>query len=192
MLANLAAIGVALNNAAAQAHRAAAAGPTPTRSDHLAAAERARASELRWRDAADLIRCLRTPHPQTHPVQVERLDIHALLRQLPSAARGTAATETAWVLSRIADTYAEVAEHNAEGLARAHEGGDLMLLGRAIPRDALPRRPDLLAARLNDRVIHAPALVVDRLLNLYQEIVAGDGAQVEKGQVMPELAPPAA
>ena len=193
VLANLAAIGVALNRAAAQAHRTAAAAVSgPSRAVHLQAAEQAQATQLRWRDAADLIRCLRTPHAPTHPVQVERLDIHALLRQLPSAPRATAAIETAWALTRITDAYAEVAEHNAEGLALAHERGDLLLLGRAIPRDALPRRPDLLAARLHDQVINTPTLVVDRLIDLYRELATASWRHAEEGQVAPELSPPAA
>ncbi|MGB7981445.1 MAG: hypothetical protein WCF36_11715 [Candidatus Nanopelagicales bacterium] len=192
VLANLAAIGVALNNATAQAHRhAATTTPPAAGAAHLAAAGHAHVAEQQWRAAAELVRCLRTPHPPTHPVQVERLDIDALLRQLASASRGPAAIEIAWALTRIADAYAEIAEHNAEGLVLAHEHGDLLLLGRAIPRDALPRRPDLLAARLNDRVINAPTLVVDRLRDLYRDIAAADCGRPED-HLVPDVSPPAA
>ncbi len=200
VLANLAAIGVALNSAAAQAHRRVAAGATgQTHAAHWRAAQEARAAELLWRDAADLVRCLRTPHPPTHPVQVERLDIHALLRRIPARSTGAEAARAAWALTRVAQAYADVAGYNEGSLTRTHEQGDLMLLGRAIPTEALPRRSDLLAARLSDRIVPAPVLVVDRLVATYQAIAAAsDGEAKAAGAgaggtgAVPEGGPPAA
>ena len=95
--------------------------------------------------------------------------------------------EVGWALSRIAESFTEVAAHNAVALRAAQERGDLLLLGRAIPTDALPRRPDLLAARLTDQVIPAPTAVVARLESAYRAIAKGATAPLS-----PDLSPPAA
>ncbi len=200
VLANLAAIGIALHEAAAEAHRRVGASVTGhTRGAHWRAAEQAQAARAHWRDAAELIRCLRTPHPPTHPVQVERLDIHTLLRRIPARATGPQAADTAWALTRICATFGQVAGHNARGLIQLHEQGDLLMLGRGIPRDALGRRSDLLAARLNDRVVNAPTLVVDRLAAIYRALEAAADEQTgtqspaaDPAGGAPNVAPPAA
>jgi hypothetical protein len=75
-----------------------------------------------------------------------------------------------WSLSRIADGFSEVAAHNAAALRSAQDRGDLLLVGRAIPTEALPRRPDLLEARLTDQVIPAPTAVIGQLESCYRAI----------------------
>ena len=169
---NLAAIGIALHRAAASAHRSLALGTPsgPGRDRHIEAAVRAEEAESRWREVAGQVRALRTPHPGAHPIQIERLDIDRLLsRALPSGVP-LARPEVGWSLSRIADSFSEVAAHNASALRAAQDRGDLLLVGRAIPTDALPRRPDLLEARLTDQVIPAPTTVITRLESSYRDI----------------------
>ena len=169
---NLAAIGIALHRAAAGAHRSLALGTAmgPSRDRHIEAAARAEEAESRWREVAGQVRALRTPHPGAHPIQIERLDIDRLLsRALPSGVP-LARPEVGWTLSRIADSFSEVAAHNACALRAAQDRGDLLLVGRAIPTDALPRRPDLLEARLTDQVIPAPTSVITRLESSYRAL----------------------
>jgi hypothetical protein len=168
---NLAAIGIALHRAAGHAHRSSATGAAmgPTRDRHLAAAARAEAGETRWREVATQVRALRTPHPSTHPIQIERLDIDRLLSRVAPSDR-VVRPEVGWSLSRIAESFSEVAAHNATALRSAQDAGDLLLLGRAIPTDALPRRPDLLQARLSDQVVPAPTTVITRLEASYRAI----------------------
>ena len=169
---NLAAIGIALHRAAAKAHRSLAQGTagSPSRDQHIEAAVRAEEAESRWREVADQIRALRTPHPGTHPIQIERLDIDRLLSRAVPSGVPLAHPEVGWSLSRIADSFSEVAALNASALRAAHDRGDLLLVGRAIPTDALPRRPDLLEARLTDQVIPAPTTVISRLEASYRSI----------------------
>ena len=169
---NLAAIGIALHRAAASAHRSLARGTPmgPSRDRHIEAAARAEEAESRWREVAGQVRALRTPHPGAHPIQIERLDIDRLLsRALPSGVPLTR-PEVGWSLSRIADSFSEVANHNACALRAAQDRGDILLVGRAIPTEALPRRPDLLEARLTDQVIPAPTAVITRLESSYRAI----------------------
>jgi hypothetical protein len=169
---NLAAIAIALHRAAAGAHRSLAAGaPDVTvRDRHLDAASRAEDAESRWRTVAAQVRALRTPHPTTHPIQIERLDIDRLLRRAAPSGLPLTRPEVGWSLSRLADSFSEVAGHNAAALRAAQDAGDLLLMGRAIPTEALPRRPDLLEARLTDKVILAPTTVITRLEASYRAI----------------------
>jgi hypothetical protein len=169
---NLAAIGIALHRAAASAHRSLAAGAPDVRARdrHLDAAVRLEEGESRWRDVAAQVRALRTPHPSTHPIQIERLDIDRLLRRAAPSGLPLMRPEVGWSLSRMADSFCEIAAHNAAAVRAAQDAGDLLLVGRAIPTEALPRRPDLLEARLTDQVIPAPTTVITRLEASYRAI----------------------
>ena len=142
----------------------------PSRDRHIEAAARAEEAESRWREVAGQVRALRTPHPGAHPIQIERLDIDRLLSRAVPSGVPLARPEVGWSLSRIADSFSEVAAHNASALRAAQDRGDLLLVGRAIPTDALPRRPDLLAARLTDQVIPAPTSVITRLESSYRAL----------------------
>ena len=79
----------------------------------------------------------------------------------------------AWTLSRIAESFGDVAVHNVRAVRGAQERGDLLLLGRAIPSDILARRPDLVGARLADQVIPAPTATVRRLEASYRMVSPG-------------------
>jgi hypothetical protein len=186
---NLAAIGVALHHAAAQAHQSLAeTAPNGTvRQRHRAAAGRAQEARAQWREVAGQVRALRTPHPQAHPIQIERLDIDRLLSRAAPGGIPLSRPEVGWSLSRIAESFTEIAEHNANALSAAQDRGDLLLIGRAIPTGALPRRPDLLEARLADQVIPAPTAVVATLVANYRAIAQGATARLT-----PDTAPPAA
>ena len=172
VLGNLAAIGIALNGAAENAHRSLAERATidETRGRHLDAATRAAEAGASWREVAARVRALRTPHPRAHPIQIERLDIDRLLSRAVPSGVPLSRPDVGWSLSRIADDFSEVAAHNAAALRAAQDRGDLLLVGRAIPTEALPRRPDLLAARLTDQVIPAPTAVIGRLEACYRAI----------------------
>ena len=186
---NLAAIGMSLNRAAVTAHLSLAerARGDGERARHLDAATRAASGEAQWRDVAEQVRALRTPHPRAHPIQIERLDIDRLLSRAAPTGVPLSRPEVGWALSRIADSFAEVAAHNAAALRAAQDRGDLLLLGRAIPTDALPRRPDLLEARLTDQVIPAPTAVVATLESRYRAI-----ARETRAQRAADTSPPAA
>ncbi|HYN57391.1 MAG TPA: hypothetical protein VES03_09355 [Motilibacterales bacterium] len=186
---NLAAIGIALHLAARRAHLSLAEQATnpTTRGRHLDAAWLAASAESQWLDIAGQVRALRTPHPSSHPIQIERLDIDRLLSRAAPSGIPLSRPKVAWALSRIAGSFAEVAAHNAVALRAAQDRGDLLLVGRAIPTDALPRRPDLLEARLTDQVIPAPTSVVATLESSYRAIARESGARLD-----PEISPPAA
>ncbi len=177
---NLAAIGIALHRAAATAHRALAECGSlgRDRGRHLEAAALAAAGEARWRTVADQVRTLRTAHPSAHPIQIERLDIDRLLGRAAPSGVPLSRPEVGWALSRIADSFAEIAEHNSRALRAAHERGDLLLVGRAIPAELLPRRPDLLAARLADQVIPAPTATIIRLESSYLALTRAPHARL--------------
>jgi hypothetical protein len=128
------------------------------------------------------VRALRTPHPSTHPIQIERLDIDRLLRRAAPSGLPLTRPEVGWSLSRLADSFAEVAGHNAGALRAAQDAGDLLLVGRAIPTEALPRRPDLLEARLTDQVIPAPTTVITRLEASYRAIATEARARDQRGE----------
>ncbi len=186
---NLAAIGIALHHAARTAHLSLAerAPSQQIRDRHLDAANHAAMGESGWREISEQVRALRTPHPSTHPIQIERLDIDRLLSRAAPSGHPVSRPEVGWVLSRIAASFTEVAAHNAVALRAAQDRGDLLLLGRAIPTDALPRRPDLLAARLSDQVIPAPTAVIARLESHYRAIAKGAPARPST-----DVSPPAA
>jgi hypothetical protein len=56
-------------------------------------------------------------------------------------------------------------------LRTAHERGEVYLLGRALPNEALARRPDLLQAKLAGQIVVAPTVVVRRLEAALRAIV---------------------
>lgn len=192
---NIAAIGIAVHRAAARVHRSLAdqARDDRTRASHHDAAAHAEVGEERWRAVAEQIRALRTPHPSTHPIQIERLDIDRLLSRAAPSGVPASRPEVGWALSRIAASFTTIAGLNATALSAAHDRGDLLLLGRAIPTEALGRRPDLLAARLTDQVIPAPSAVVTSLLATYRAIARDTRSQRTPRTLRPgDASPPAA
>ena len=186
---NMAAIAVAVHQAAAETHRSMARGMPvgPQRRQHVRAEARAREGLSRWQAVVEDVRSLRSAHPATHPIQVERLDIHRLLGRLTPRTGAATSTETCVELNRLADSFADIAHSNAQAVRAAHDRGDLLLIGRAIPQEALPRRPDLLRARLSDEVIPAPELTIDRLEATYRDIARG-----APHRTSPDVSPPAA
>jgi len=186
---NMAAIAVAVHQAAAEAHRSMArcmpVGPEWRR--HVQAEARAREGLSRWQVVVEEVRSLRSAHPATHPIQVERLDIHRLLGRLAPRTGAVTSREICTELSRLAESFADIAGSNAQAVRAAHDRGDLLLIGRAIPQEALPRRPDLLRARLSDEVIPAPALSIGRLEATYRDIARGAPQRTS-----PDVSPPAA
>ncbi len=186
---NIAAIGITVSRAAATAHRHEAhrARHVGARSRHLDAAARAESAGSAWRFVAEQLRDLRTPHPGSHPIQIERLEIERLLDRVATDAAASTRPEIAWTLGRLAASFAEIADLNRRALRDGYERGDLLLLGRAIPTEALSRRPDLLQARLTDQVVPAPAAVFTQLEGAYR--AAAGGAPIPAA---PDISPPAA
>ncbi len=186
---NIAAIGIALNRAAATVHRHEAhrARHVGARSRHLDAAARAESAGSAWRFVAEQLRDLRTPHPGSHPIQIERLEIDRLLAGVATDAGAGTRPEIAWTLGRLAASFAEIADLSRRALQGGYERGDLLLLGRAIPTEALSRRPDLLQARLTDQVVQAPTAVFTQLECAYRA-AAGDAPITQA----PDISPPAA
>ena len=82
--------------------------------------------------------------------------------------------------------FSQIAAFHAESIRSAHERGDLLLMGRAVPTEALPRRPELLEARLSDRVIPAPSHTITQLEAAYRAIAEHQDVAV------PDVSPPAA
>jgi hypothetical protein len=172
ILANVAAVGMAVAQAAEATHRraSAAAPPGPARDGHLDAAEAALRSRSLWRAVATQIEPLRTPHPSTSAVQIQRAELIRALARL-AGAPAEVLEPTAWGLSLVSRKYAEVADLAPRALRAAHERGEVYLLGRALPNEALTRRPDLLQAKLAGQVVPAPTVVVRRVEAAFRAIV---------------------
>jgi hypothetical protein len=187
VLGNMAAIATTVHRRAAASHRTYADTVPGTRagSRHLDAAAGSEAQAQLWEDVSDHVRALRSPHAPTHPIQIARLDIVRLLARVNAAPPGLKA-DTCWGLSRIAGMFSEIAAFHAESIRSAHERGDLLLIGRAVPTEALPRRPDLLEARLSDRVIPAPSHTITELEAAYRAIAG------HREVAVPDISPPAA
>lgn len=187
---NTAAIAQAVLVATAHVHHFVADSmrPGPERVHHIDAGDRAMDRASAWGEVARLVAALRTADPAGHPVQVERLDIQRLLRAITTDAATAAAPESAWALDRAAESFDEIARSNRRALRAAHRRGDLLLAGRAIPSEALVRRPDLVRARLNDEIIPAPTSALSRVESAYRRLVQEPPMRT----AMPETSPPAA
>ena len=204
-LANLAAVGAALSLAAAEAAetvQAAGAGGAlgdagdaaavahahsggPSRaevrvgaSDHQCA-EALRRMHDAWADAGESLRDLRSPHPSTTILQVERLDVLALLRRVRTERRQSDTSDrtgmrpggSASALAALARSYADVAGFNARGLGAAAARGDIYIRGEALPQHSLARRPDLLQAKLEKALVPAPTMVIAALERSYRGVL---------------------
>ena len=183
-LANLATIGVMVNRAAGDLLDEAVArsrpGDPPGADPELdrieAAASRARAAAAHWSVVAGLVADLRSPHPPTSALQIERLDLSRLLEDARRTARGPRLHGIAEALGQQAERLSEVAAMNRRATLAAHERGELYVLGRALPQESLARRPDLLEAKLTGRVVPAPAAVLRRLEEAHQALIDATAA----------------
>jgi hypothetical protein len=191
-LANFAAIGVLVNRVAADAVEQAPLGRGHASStgsgggrDSADRARRALAALGHWSAVLGILADVRTPHPPTSALQIERLDLAQLLQEALRSASGPTPSAVAGHtdlvrdpdlvedLDLIAARYAEVAEMNLRAVRRAHERGELYVVGRAMPPDALVRRPDLVDAKLKGRLVPAPALIIQRLETAYNDVIGG-------------------
>jgi hypothetical protein len=177
IVANLTAIGVMLARAACLAGQCAAAGADGTAAArYRAAAVRGRATEEGWRRAAAAVSPLRSAHPATTSIQVERLELKRLVDRVTGSGGGTVDwPHVAEVLLRVSREYEVVAGHLAEALAGAHARGDVLLDGRALPHESLARRPDLLQAKLRGWVVPAPTAAVGRAEAALRDLVSAHG-----------------
>ena len=171
VLANTAAIGVMLATATEKAHRdrSAGVGAPMDRDQHLKAEAAARATR-RWSEVARQVANLRSAHPSANPIQVERIDIARLLDQVAVTERAPGAPSPADALTAALDSYGRVAQHLTLAVRRAQEKGEIFIRGRAVPTEVLSRRPDLLEAKLADRVVETPSTVVRRLERAYADV----------------------
>ena len=172
-----------LNQGAADAHRRAAvqARAGASQSVHLEAAGLAAASADGWERVASVTGTLRSAHPSAASIQIERLDLVKLLEHANSRAARASAEQTARALSRAAESYAEVAEFHLRAVRGAHARGELLLTGRGLPHEALSRRPDLLHAKLTDRVVVAPNAVLRQLESVYRAVGSQRGGGLRGG-----------
>lgn len=161
ILVNLAVAGVILNRATAVVAQRAASGAAvdPTCAE---AATTARATALAWRRAAAAIAPLRSAHPATTSVQVERLDLQRLLDQVTAGRPRPDRAAEAEALIRLSRAYDEVAGQLADALVAAQSRGEILLDGRALPHEALVRRPDLLEAKLRGWAVPSPTAPITR------------------------------
>ncbi len=163
VLANLVAIGVMLSGAAGAAgERAAAATASAARAELQGSSVEARRTADAWRQAATALAPLRSAHPATTSVQVDRLDLARLLDRVASSRGARHDVVVTRALLELSRQYGELAEDLATALAAAQERGEVLLVGRAIPTESLARRPDLLEAKLRDSVVRAPTSAVRR------------------------------
>jgi hypothetical protein len=170
ILANTAAIGVAIARAAAREHRRAAThhGIADSQvAEHLDAAEAADIAAERWAEVARQVADLRSAHPSATTIQVERVDIARLLDQAARNAPQPGEPPVADGLTAALRRYAEVAEHLSAATRAAHERGEVYLRGRALPTHFLAGNDDLIEAKLADRPVPVPTVLMHRLESAY-------------------------
>ena len=170
-LANFAAIGVLISEAALAAHARhphpgrAPAGAGPDLSDLRPLRELAAA----WSEVAAELAPLRSPHPATTSLQRERAEVAAMVQRM---ARLAPAPETAAAaLQQACLDYREVAVLNLRALQATSDRGDLYVAGGAITPEALRRRPDLLAAKLGGGIVAAPEGTIRQAESAYQSVM---------------------
>lgn len=182
ILANTAAIGVLLASATAQTTRLAldqAAQPA-TGLDLPATLMRAEAAELasqRWSDVSRLVGDLRSAHPSTTAIQVERVDLARLLAQVTRRARNGGSQEIADGLWAALQAYTDVAHHLGEALRAASIRGEVYVRGRALPAHVLPRSSDLLEAKLADRPVTIPESMLRPVESAYAALRGGSAPE---------------
>lgn len=180
VLANTAAMGMMLHRAASMAQSRAAqdrAGrPVP---GHRNAAAAEAAQQARWAAVAQRIAAIRTAHPPLTVMQIERLDLARLLAHASSPASGTSIVEVAVRLTAAAEGYDEVAALHVRAIAAVQERGELYVVGRALTHDLLTRRPDLLHAKLTDRIVPVPTVVFRKLEDAYRAVADGRPAHAD-------------
>lgn len=183
VLRNLAATGLGLSRAAAQSSRdAMKALPRGPRSGDLRiAADCAAQRSEAWRIVAGHVAALRTPDSTRHSIQIERIQIERLLKQVTRAEAATPLPSTAEDLVRLTLEFDEVARLNALALRKAHSRGDVLIAGRAVPRELLAERDDLLRARLTNIAVRAPQMSVRRIERAYRAVTGPDLSQVTPG-----------
>ncbi|MGB8021768.1 MAG: hypothetical protein WCF04_11120, partial [Candidatus Nanopelagicales bacterium] len=159
-----------------------------SRRDALSAAAdgAARRSEA-WRVVAEQIAALRTPHPANHSIQMERIQIERILRHVTTTGAATPMPATAEALVRLVHCFDDIARYNVLGLRGAHSRGDVLIAGRAVPREVIAQRDDLLRARLTDTAVRAPRMSVRRVERAYRAVT-----DLSLSQRTPGLDPPAA
>ncbi len=170
ILANTAAIGVAIARAAAREHRRAAThhGIADSQvAEHVDAAESADIAAERWAEVARQVADLRSAHPSATTIQVERVDIARLLDQAARTAPQPGEPPVADGLTAALRRYAEVAEHLSAATRAAHERGEVYLRGRALPTHFLGGNDDLIEAKLADRPVPVPTVLMHRLEGAY-------------------------
>lgn len=179
----LAAIGAAVSSAAA----ACGEGPGAQRTGGQrprTTPESARAGA--WQAVVEALDPIQTLHESRTSLQLERLRIVRLLECVPTGSplRHDAAPS----LSNMAEAYAQLATMNVRGLRRAHERGDVLVMGRAIPGNIIGRRRDLLHAKLLDTAVPAPTACIELLERRYDDVVTA----IPSDSWHPSAGPPAA
>ena len=172
VLANTAAIGMMLHRAASDAQRRAARdSAADAATERLVAAATEKDRQGLWARVAQQVASIRTPHPSLTVLQIERLDLARLIAKAQSSSGGDRRDDTADALSRAATAFDEVADFHRRALSQAHERAEIYLAGHALTYDLLARRADLLEAKLHDRAVPAPTVIVRRLDDAYRAIV---------------------
>lgn len=170
VLANTAAIGMLLHGAASQAHLRAAQDVPDGAKGHREAASRHHGSAAQWAEIARQVAALRTAHPPMTALQIERLDLARLLSRASSRRIASDSERVAGELSRSALSFDEVAQFHHRAVGSAQQAADLYVAGRTLTHELLRRRPDLLHAKLADRLVPAPTVVVRRLQDAYRVV----------------------
>lgn len=169
VVANLAAIGVLLHQAASEARRGERAapehGPVAAAPVALPSPSQRTGTEA-WREVGRAAEPLRSPHPAQTAVQVERLDVRRLLERLvpaEDARRGSVNQATVQALADLAAEFDLMAPDLLRAVRGAAGRNELYVRGRALTNDLLPRSPELLEAKLRDGIAPAPTAMLRRL-----------------------------
>jgi hypothetical protein len=175
VLINAAAIGMLLARAALQAEQRSEEG-IPARPSALSAFAGSRRAPVAsvtqsdlecWAAVAATLAPVRTPDVAMSVLQIERLDLARLLERALARRGGptdaTSPDPLAERLTAASRSYRQVAGPCAASVEVLHAQGLIYLVGRLVPRDLITRHQSLVAARLGDRLVAAPAIVARRL-----------------------------
>ena len=176
VLTNTAAIGMLLHRAASQAHSRAAQDHPDRALQHRDAASQHHRAAAQWAEIARQVTAIRTAHPSLTALQIERLDLARLLERSSSRGYAVDRERAARELARSATSFDEVALFHQRAVGCTQQRAELYVVGRTLTHELLRRRPDLLHAKLTDRLVPAPMVVVRRLQDAYRAVGAHEPA----------------
>jgi hypothetical protein len=162
-LADLAAVGVLVNEAAHQSLQATARanGTGLVELGLHAEADAVTHRGNAWRAAHQQLRALRSPCPAVGGVRLDLLRVQDLLQTITSLETPTGRTRA--LLLEASSSGEDIAVWESLTLLRLDTTGEVLALGSSIPVDSIRDNPDLIDAKIHNKITQAPEASVETL-----------------------------